>query len=98
MANLVNSGAFTAPIYGVYFFTFTATTATENVVVKLRKNGEYDGTFLDFSEGAKNFGISRMLTLNKGETVDIFVSEGNLSGFYDWYAIFSGQLVYALDY
>jgi hypothetical protein len=91
------TGVFTAPIAGIYEFsgTWVEDFVSFDAVVRIRKNGSIIGTAFSWSTDANSFGITVIVSLDKGTTVDTFSDNGgsiNSNG--NRWIHFTGHLIY----
>ena len=93
----IQNGIFKAPIGGVYFFTFMATSGADNYrgpAVSVRKNGVTQVVIVDGSgDPYVSLSGSWMLVLKENDEVYMNVDAGYLGQYYDWYTTFTGQLI-----
>ena len=89
----INSGVFTVPTNGRYFFSFTARSHVSNTLVQLRVNR----LAIAASEGRfeyHNMPISTTVNLEKGDTVDVFLKKGAIfDSENDHQTVFTGILL-----
>jgi hypothetical protein len=90
----METGIFTAPTTGRYYFSFTARSdaANDNNNVQLRVNGRTIG-IAHAPTSDYNLPISATLNLRKGDTVYMFLDTGSLADKNQAYTHFSGVLL-----
>ena len=91
-------GYFTAPIGGVYFFTFTSSTAkdqTDTSYVWVRKNNERLFIIHEGKGNSKwnNVSESWMLSLQAGDKINLHVVQGKMYADTSLHTFFTGQLI-----
>lgn len=94
-----DTGIFTAPVPGVYYFTFTAFT-TSSKRVYLRKNGENIVSVTDRVDNEDSASNAAVLTLKKWDQVYLVLSgyHNSLHSLYDnsfHFTTFSGYLLFS---
>jgi hypothetical protein len=94
----LTTGVFTAPIAGIYSFTGTwrdGSTST-SADVYIRKNGSIIGYTYSHGEDYGSFGMTVLVSLAKGDTVDSYLYGGAISSSSDRYIHFTGHLIYPM--
>ena len=88
------TGVFTAPVNGRYHFSFTALSWSSGAYnyVRLRMNGAYIGESLALSL-RYNLPLVATLQLTKGDTVDVYLSQGSIVDSSYHHTQFSGFLL-----
>jgi hypothetical protein len=93
---VLSSGVFTAPVAGIYVFTSTwlDSSDSEYATVYIRKNelaiGEADSYLADHN----SFGITVLVSLARGNTVDTYLLHGQIQSGDDRWIHFTGHLIY----
>jgi len=93
----LSSGVFTAPTSGIYQFTFMISKygyTTSEVYVHLRKNSKKMGTSISGAGYYSSLStFQAILTLKKGDRVDLYKEKGRMSEDYPKTNHFSGMLL-----
>uniref|UniRef100_H3AZB2 C1q domain-containing protein n=1 Tax=Latimeria chalumnae TaxID=7897 RepID=H3AZB2_LATCH len=78
----INTGKFTAPVSGIYFFTYEITVYNDNVWVTLRKNDNIiQYTYFVYYQKTSHTSGSSLLNLRKGDEIWLQVHD-NANGLY----------------
>nr|XP_014340792.1 PREDICTED: complement C1q and tumor necrosis factor-related protein 9A [Latimeria chalumnae] len=95
----INTGKFTAPVSGIYFFTYEITVYNDNVWVTLRKNDNIiQYTYFVYYQKTSHTSGSSLLNLRKGDEIWLQVHD-NANGLYsdsDDDTTFTGFLLHEL--
>jgi hypothetical protein len=93
------TGVFTAPTAGIYAFTGTWLDGhnTDAANVFIRKNGSVIGSTYSHTADWSSFGMTVLVSLDQGDTVDTYLRDGTVTSFSNrLYIHFIGYLIYPL--
>ena len=95
------NGRFTAPVSGIYAFTFSGISGNERswTVVNVYKNNRLNHEMLDGNKAGdyNNIGESWIMKLRRGDQIYLEVAHGKLSVGNQDFVHFTGQLLKADD-